>query len=82
MVFHWSYATALKNRKVLITGGSMDSYTSMKRTELYDPSTGMWINAGKIQVKRAYHAASMLTNGKISAIGESNPKTINNRQLH
>jgi hypothetical protein len=50
---------------VLVTGGTMDDHTSMNSTELYDPSTGMWTNAGNMQVNRVRHTASTLTNGNV-----------------
>ncbi len=38
-------------------------------TELYDPSTGTWTTSGSMNEARLYHAASILTNGKVLATG-------------
>jgi hypothetical protein len=41
-------ALVLNNGKVLVTVGSIDMSTNINSTELYDPTTGNWINAGNI----------------------------------
>ena len=40
--------------------------------ELYDSSTGLWTNTGNTNGARSFHAASILTNGKLLIIGEYN----------
>ncbi len=62
-------ASLLPNGKVLVTGGSIDGYTSTNSTELYDPTTGNWTNVGNMQVELEYHAASVLKDGNVLVSG-------------
>jgi hypothetical protein len=77
-------ASLLVNGKVLVTGGTVDDDTGMNSTELYDPSTGMWTNAGNMQMNRVYHSASMLTNGNVlvTAGGPNGAVTSNTAELY
>ncbi|CAF2954704.1 unnamed protein product [Rotaria sp. Silwood2] len=65
-------ASTLTNGKVLVAGGSAvngfnNSFSNI--AELYDPSTGLWAKTGNMSVQRAYHTASILTNGKVLVTG-------------
>jgi hypothetical protein len=37
----------------------------MNSTELYDPTTGNWTNAGNMPVELEYHTASVLKDGNV-----------------
>ncbi|CAF2862759.1 unnamed protein product [Rotaria sp. Silwood2] len=62
----------LNNGQVLVVGGSSttDYYaSSLNSAELYNPSTGVWINTGSISIGRARPPISMLANGKVLITG-------------
>jgi hypothetical protein len=63
-------ATLLANGKVLVVGGmpggSGGSYGyALDSAELYDPGTGIWSSTGSMGTARAYHTATLLTNGQV-----------------
>jgi N-acetylneuraminic acid mutarotase len=66
-------STLLGNGKVLVAGG--DSYSQQSdltnTAELYDPATGEWSFTGNLNVRRAYHTATLLSNGKVLFAGGS-----------
>jgi len=62
-------ATLLTNGKVLIAGGSHFQPFAQDEVhasaELYDPSMGAFSLIGSMSVPRTFHAASLLTDGKV-----------------
>jgi hypothetical protein len=62
----------LADGKVLVAGGlGYDAYYSgyLNSTELYDPSTGLWTMTSSMSTARAYHTATILTNGTVLVAG-------------
>ncbi len=45
--------------------------TNINSTELYDPTTGNWTNAGNMLVELQHHTASVLKNGNVLISGGS-----------
>ena len=66
-------ATLLLNGKVLVAGGWPDHTHNgiMASSELYDPATGIWTRTGSMNVGRAAHTATLLSNGKVLVVGAS-----------
>jgi hypothetical protein len=64
-------ATLLDNGKVLIAGGyALGSYSgSVDSAELYDPATGQFTETGRMNARRARHAATRLPNGTVLIVG-------------
>ena len=64
-------ATLLLNDKVLVTGGWPDHTSGgiMSSAELYDPATGNWTPTIGMQVGRAGHTATLLSNGRVMVVG-------------
>ena len=65
-------ATLLPNGKVLVAGGrggSDNHYESPASAELYDPASGTWTITGSLNTARAYHTATLLSNGKVLITG-------------
>lgn len=64
-------ATLLNNGKVLITGGlaQFGDSTALATTELYDPSTRTFTPAANMTAPRAYHTATLLSNGDVLIAG-------------
>ena len=57
-------ATTLPSGKVLIAGGS-----SLPTAELYDPSTGVFVLTGDLNINRSGHTATLLNNGQVLIVG-------------
>jgi hypothetical protein len=73
-------ATALKDGRVLIVGGSSGHYPSQnvyRSAEIFDPATGKFSSAGQMTVARHKHAAILLRSGKVLIVGGSD-----NRDWH
>ena len=69
-------ATLLANGKVLVSGGRSTSSSDLAvrtKADLYDPATGKWIATGAMLTGRSQHTATLLPNGKVLAVGGSNP---------
>ena len=69
-----STATLLGNGKVLVAGGYANGscclFSDITNTaELYDPATGEWSFTGNLNLRRAYHTATLLSNGKVLFAG-------------
>jgi N-acetylneuraminic acid mutarotase len=71
-----STATLLGNGKVLVAGGYINGnccsglFSDITNTaELYDPATGEWSFTGNLNLRRAYHTATLLSNGKVLFAG-------------
>src|SRR5215471_11046954 len=80
---YYHTATLLPNGKVLIAGGvhagvnlAVVPFSGMlDSAELYDPSTGAFIQTGSMIVHRAGHIATLLPNGKVLIGGGANSNT-------
>ncbi|ABF42231.1 Ig-like, group 2 [Candidatus Koribacter versatilis Ellin345] len=74
-------ATLLSNGKVLIAGGQTQGtglYMLTATAELYDPSTSTFTPTGKLNHPRAFHTATLLSNGQVLIAGgedENGPST-------
>ena len=66
-------ATLLPNGKVLAIAGlddtQVNSFYYLANVELYDPTTNSWTMTASLVNKRAYHAATLLSNGKVLVLG-------------
>lgn len=65
-------STLLNNGKVLSTGGKFSTGYSLPITELYDSTSGTWLQimeSSPQHVARYGHTATMLPNGKVLVVG-------------
>jgi N-acetylneuraminic acid mutarotase len=67
-------ATLLPDGQVLIVGGKHINFFSgtsvlLNSAEIYDPATGHWKNAGELNAPRAFHTATLLSDGKVLVVG-------------
>jgi len=68
-------AALLPNGKVLVAGGHTTNGFYLTSTELYDPNSGTWANAGPLNLSRSggtglnHATATLLPNGKVLAAG-------------
>jgi hypothetical protein len=79
-------ATLLSDGRVLVTGGS-DYYAgadSMGSAEIYDPTTAKFGRTASMTVKRAFHTATLLTDGRVLIAGSStgNPDAARSAELY
>ncbi len=64
-------AVLLRDGKVLIAGGSGQSGESFTMTQLFDPSTTTWTQAGNLNTARPFDpTATLLVNGKVLLVGK------------
>ncbi|CAF0906873.1 unnamed protein product [Adineta steineri] len=78
---HSHTASVLPNGKVLVTGGSGNSFVNS--SELYDPATGTWTTTSSINDARHLHTASVLSNGKVLVAGGLNGMySLSNAELY
>ena len=65
-------ATLLNNGQVLVAGGTYRRtfvQYGLPSAELYNPSTGTFTNSASLNTARQGHAAALLPNGQVLAIG-------------
>ena len=62
-------ATLLPTGKVLVVGGTSDSFSTLASAELYDPATGTWSPTGSLTTVRGFHTATLLDTGKVLVVG-------------
>jgi WD40 repeat protein len=62
-------ATLLQNGQVLMAGGYDGGGNPTTRSELYDPTTGMFTPTGSMTTSRSYHSATLLSNGQVLFAG-------------
>jgi Kelch motif protein len=68
-------AVLLQNGQVLVAGGynaSTPNCTFLATAELYNPSTGLWTEAGAMTAGRADFTLTVLSNGQVLAAGGDN----------
>jgi hypothetical protein len=68
--FHHT-ATRLLDGRVLVVGGADGEHggTALASAELYDPATGSWSATGPLGVARRFHAAVLVSGGKVLVMG-------------
>lgn len=65
-------ATLLADGRVLVTGGARPqglSWEYLKTAEIYDPASGSFSATGDMVNPRAFHTATLLSNGKVLVTG-------------
>lgn len=65
-------ATLLPNGTVLVTGGESQAgcaILSLGSAEIYDPSNGGFTKAGRMNVRREFHTATRLADGRVLVTG-------------
>ncbi len=64
-------ATKLADGRVLVAGGDNcgNSTCNTATAEIYDPTTGAWIQTGSLNTGRIYHKAILLPNGQVLVAG-------------
>ena len=69
-------ASVLHDGRVLITGGShigAGSAAMRNTAEMYNPITNSWTSAGRFEVNRAGHSATVLRDGRVLVVGGAGP---------
>ena len=69
-------ASVLQDGRVLVIGGSHTGAgpAAMRKTaEIYDPRTDTWAPAGRIEISRAGHSATLLRDGRVLVVGGAGP---------
>src|SRR5688572_23628004 len=62
-------ATRLADGRVLVTGGNNVDWGPVREAELFDPASGTWEAAGRLQWGRVAHTATPLRDGRVIVIG-------------
>jgi N-acetylneuraminic acid mutarotase len=65
-------ATMLRDGRVLVTGGGSEappSYRSTNAAEIFDPVTGSWTSTAPMSTARAFHTATLLSDGEVLVTG-------------
>jgi N-acetylneuraminic acid mutarotase len=66
-------ATLLPNGRVLVTGGEYwGPNAALNSSELYNPATNLWTNAGNLSQGRRQHTSTLLANGSVLVAGGYN----------
>jgi YVTN family beta-propeller protein len=73
----WHTATLLDNGQVLVTGGSTQfaPISALATAEIYDPGTNSWITVKPMSAARAFHTASLLSDGNVLVAGGETTQT-------
>ncbi|HXG71374.1 MAG TPA: kelch repeat-containing protein [Gemmatimonadaceae bacterium] len=71
-------ATLLISGKVLLTGGHHEDRGRFSQAELYDPSTGQFVNTMDMPYPRTIHTATLLASGKVLIAGGESEGGSNN----
>lgn len=74
-------ATLLTSGKVLIVGG-FGLGGAVADAELYDPATGLFTLAGRLQVARALHQATLLESGQVLISGGAGANSLASCELY
>ena len=64
-------ANLLPTGEVVVTGGG-DNASTLGSTEIYDPATGRWSDAGDLAEARTSHTATTLLDGRVLVVGGIN----------
>jgi hypothetical protein len=64
-------ATLLSNGKVLVAGGTADSFgaNSLTNAEVFEPATGIWMPTAPMATARSGHRGTLLPNGTVLVAG-------------
>jgi N-acetylneuraminic acid mutarotase len=66
-------ATLLPNGRLLVTGGEYwGANAALNTSELYNPATNLWTNAGNLSQGRRHHTSTLLANGSVLVAGGYN----------
>ncbi len=72
-------ATLLTNGKVIVTGGTgattLPATSSISLSQVYDPAVNTWATAGALTNARNQHTATLLTDGRVLAVGGNSTGT-------
>ena len=60
--------TTLRNGLVLVAGGYTDT-GAVANCELFDPSTGRWSQTGRLHIRRFFHTATIMADGRVLVAG-------------
>jgi N-acetylneuraminic acid mutarotase len=68
----WGHSmTLLPDGRVLVAGGNTRAAPeeATRTAEIYDPATGAWSPTGNMNIARAFHAATLLADGRVLVAG-------------
>jgi hypothetical protein len=67
-------ATLLPDGRVLVAGGMDEGFNPLRTSEMFDPETNRWTEAGKMTESRTEHSAALLKDGRVIVTGGMNEK--------